>query len=333
MSSEAVPLGSISDPYEYLQISLNPDGTLSRSLDALPRTSATPHSNISTSVLSKDVSINPAKNAWARIFLPKKALVDPISPNKLSLLVYFRGGGFILGSPDLALGHEFCSNIASELPVMVISASYRLAPEHRLPAAYDDAMEALYWIKTIQDDWLRDYADYSNCFLMGTSSGGNITYNVGLRAAQEINNLLPLKIKGLILHQPFFGGVQKIESELRLENDTFFPRCVSDLMWELSLPIGVDHDHKYCNPMVGDDDQGFTIWEKIKQLGWRVLVTGCDGDELIDRQVELVKMMEEKEIQVVGRFGVGGFHGFEFVDSSKAKALHPVLKNFMLSSQ
>ncbi|XP_022718104.1 probable carboxylesterase 120 [Durio zibethinus] len=330
MSAETVPLPSITDPYEYLQISLNPDGTLTRRPNAYPRTSATPLSNISTEVLSKDIPISPEKNTWARIFLPKQALVDPMSANKLPLLVYFHGGGFILGSPDLTMFHEFCSNIASELPVMVLSATYRLSPEHRLPAAYDDGMEALHRIKTIQDDWLRDYADYTNCYLMGSSAGANLVYYVGLRAAQEIDNLFPLKIKGLILHQPFFGGVQRTESESRLVNDPFFPPCVSDLMWELSLPIGVDRDHKYCNPMGGGGS--FTILEKIKRLGWRVLVTGCDGDQLIDRQIELMKMMEEKEIQVVGRFGVGGFHGFELVDSSKAKALHVVLKNFMLSS-
>ncbi|XWS27535.1 hypothetical protein CRYUN_Cryun26dG0124100 [Craigia yunnanensis] len=288
MSAETIHFGSITDPYQYLQISLNPDGTLTRSSGAFPRTSTTPHSNISTAtVLSKDILINQANNSWARIFLPKQVLVDPISANKLPLLVYFHGGGFILGSPDLTMFHEFCSNIASELPVIVLSASYRLAPEHRLPAAYDAGIEALHWIKTIQDDWLRDYADYSNCFLMGSSAGGNMAYHVGLRAAQEIDNLSPLTIRGLILHQPFFGGVQRTESELRLVNDLFFPPCVSDLMWELSLPIGVDCDHMYCNPTVGGDF--ITISEKIQRLGWRVLVTGCDGDQMIDRQMELVK--------------------------------------------
>ncbi|OMP09770.1 Alpha/beta hydrolase-3 [Corchorus olitorius] len=322
----SIPLAPITDPYEYLQITLNADGTLTRRY-ALPLSSAEPNSNISQ-VLSKDIPINPTKGTRARIFLPKQAL-NPISPNKLPLLVYFHGGGFIICSLDFTMFHEFCSNIASELQVIVVSAGYRLAPEHRLPAAYDDAMEALHLIKTIPDDWLRDYADYSNCFLMGSSAGGNMAYQVGLRAAEEIDHFSPLKIRGLILHQPFFGGVQRTESETRLINDPTFPQCLSDLMWELSLPISVDRDHKYCNPTVAN---GFIDLEKIKRVEWRVLVTGCDGDPLIDRQIELVKMMETIGIQVVGHFGVGGFHGLELIDSSKANALHVELKSFIWPS-
>ncbi|KAK8579395.1 hypothetical protein V6N13_142604 [Hibiscus sabdariffa] len=320
MAAESIPLGStiIEDPCKYLHITLNPDGTLTRSPNAFPTTSP--------DISSKDVPINPANSTWARIFLPKP---PPLHPNKLPLLLYFHGGGFILGSPDLAMFHEFCSNVAAELPVLLVSAGYRLAPEHRLPAAYDDGMEALRWVKTVQDDWLRDHADFSNCFIMGSSAGGNMAYHVGLRAAQETDDLSPLKIKGLILHQPFFGGVQRTQSELIQVNDPFFPPCVSDLMWELCLPVGTDRDHTYCNPTAGKDS--FSVLEEMGRLGWRVLVTGCDGDQMIDRQMELVKMMEKKGIKVEGRFGAGGFHGLEFVDSSKAKSLKLVLQNFILS--
>ncbi|GMJ13785.1 carboxyesterase 20 [Hibiscus trionum] len=311
----------IVDPCAYLHITLNPDGTLTRSPDAFP--TASPTISSTATVLSKDIPINPANNTWARIFLPKQP------PNKLPLLLYFHGGGFILGSPDLAMFHEFCSNIAGELPVLLVSAGYRLAPEHRLPAAYDDGMEALRWVKTVEDDWLRDHADYSNCFVMGSSAGANMAYHVGLHAARETDDLSPLKIKGLILHQPFFGGVRRTESELRLVNDPFFPPCVSDLMWELSLPVGADRDHTYCNPTAGEDS--FGVLDEMERLGWRVLVTGCDGDQLIDRQTELVKMMEKKGIKVEGRFGGGDFHGFEFDDSSKAKLLHLVLQDFIFS--
>ncbi|KAE8653804.1 Carboxylesterase 1 [Hibiscus syriacus] len=322
MAGESTPLGSIIDPCEYLHITINPDGTLTRSPDAL--LTAPPNTSTATAI-SRDIPINPSNNTWARIFLPKQ----PTSPTKLPILLYFHGGGFIIGSPDLAIFHEFCSNIAGQLPVLLVSAGYRLAPEHRLPAAYDDGMEALHWVKTVQDDWLRDHGDYSNCFIMGSSAGGNMAYHVGLRAARETDDLSPLKIKGLILHQPFFGGVGRTESELRLVNDPFLPLCVSDLMWELCLPVGADRDHSYCNPTVGEDSFGGL--EEMEGLGWRVLVTGSDGDHMIERQKELVKMMEKKGIKVVGRFGVGDFHGFEFFDSSKANLLYLALQNFIFS--
>ncbi|KAK0595349.1 hypothetical protein LWI29_005843 [Acer saccharum] len=93
---------------------------------------------------------------------------------------------------------------------------------------------------------------------MGSSAGGNLAYNVALcAAAAEVddhdhkhNNLLPLKIRELILHHLAFGGVNRTGSEIRLLNDKILPACVSDLGWELSLPLGADCDYKYCNPMV-----------------------------------------------------------------------------------
>jgi acetyl esterase/lipase len=313
------------DPYQRLQIVLNPDGTITRLLE-IPETPPTSDPSLRIPVLSKDIPINQSNNTWVRLFLPSEALDN--SPTKLPLVVYYHGGGFIICSPASSIFHDFCVNMAIELRVIIASVEYRLAPEHRLPAAYDDAVEALHWIRTAQDDWLRKYADFSSCFLMGSSAGGNIAYHAGLRAADEVGHLEPLKIRGLILHQPFFGAIQRTGSELRLVNDPVLPQSASDLMWELSLPIGVDRDHEYCNPTVGG---GSKLLEKIKVLGWRIFVSGYDGDPLFDRQVESVKMLEQKFVQVVAHFGVGGCHGVEFSDPQKAKALFRVAKDFILS--
>ncbi|CAL5407741.1 unnamed protein product [Camellia sinensis] len=86
---------------------------------------------------------------------------------------------------------------------------------------------------------------------MGTSAGANIAYHAGLRATQFIGDLQPLKIKGLILHHPFFGGSDRVGSELGLIKDPVLTIPGTDLRWELSLPVGADRDHEYCNPTVG----------------------------------------------------------------------------------
>ncbi|KAM3688512.1 hypothetical protein ACJW31_10G156100 [Castanea mollissima] len=327
MSGQDAPINPTGDPYQLLQIVRNPDGTITRSLN-IPETPPTSDPNLPISVLSKDIPINQSNNTWVRIYLPREAL-DSSSQLKLPLIVYFHGGGFILYSAASSSVHDQCVSKANELRVIIASVEYRLAPEHRLPAAYDDAVEALYRIKTTQDDWLTKHADFSNCFIMGMSAGGNIAYQAGLRVAAEADHLRPLNIRGLILQQPFFGGTQRSESELRLVNDPTSPLCVTDLMWELSLPIGVDRDHEYCNPTVGG---GSKLLEKIRLLGWKVLVTGCDGDHLFDRQVELAKLLEEHGVHVVGHFGVGGCHGVDFHDSSRGKAFLEQVKNFILIS-
>ncbi|KAM4087177.1 hypothetical protein ACJW30_10G158000 [Castanea mollissima] len=316
MSSQTAPSNPTVDPYQILQIALNADGTITRHRE-IPNTPPTPDPSHSTPVLSKDIPLNQSNNTWVRIFLPREVL-DHNSSTKLPLIVYFHGGGFILFSAASSIFHDFCVNMAIDLHVIIVSVEYRLTPEHRLPAAYDDAMEALHWIKTTPDGWLRDYADLSNTFIMGASAGGNIAYHAGLRASVETDKLEPLLIiRGLILQQPFFGGTKRSESELRLVNDPTLPLCVTDLTWELSLPIGVDCDHEYCNPTVGG---GSKLLEKIKLLGWKVLLTGCDGDQLFDRQVGLMKLLEEHGVHVVGHFGVGGCHGMDFHDSSRGKA-------------
>ena len=111
---------------------------------------------------------------------------------------------------------------------MIVSVDYRLAPEHRLPAAYYDALEVLHWIKTTQEHWLIQYADLSSCFIMGDSGGGNVAYHAALLAAAQVDDLLPLKIRGLILLKPFFGGVKRTESELRLANQPIVPPSSTD---------------------------------------------------------------------------------------------------------
>lgn len=86
--------------------------------------------------------------------------------------------------------------MAAKLTAVVVSIDYCLAPMHHLPAAYEDAVEASHWIKSADDVWLRQFADVSKCFLMGTSTGGNISYHVGLRASTTIDEFAPLKIGG-----------------------------------------------------------------------------------------------------------------------------------------
>ncbi|KAJ4719089.1 carboxylesterase 1-like [Melia azedarach] len=280
MSKESTPTNSTINPYEFLQIVPNADGTLTRDCSNYPSTVATPDpGNHTLPVLSKDVLVNHLNNTWVRIFLPRQALDSSFTP-KLPLIIHFHGGGFIILSAATKLQHDFCSNIAADLPAVIVSLEYRLAPEHRLPAAYDDAIEALHWIKTAQDEWLQQYANFSCCFLSGDSAGGNIAYHVGLRVAVEVDNILPLKIRGLMLNSPFFGGVKRTESELRSANNPLSPLCAIDLMWELSLPTGVDRDHEYCNPIVGG---GSKLLDQFKLLGWKVLLMGATEDPFFDQ--------------------------------------------------
>jgi acetyl esterase/lipase len=307
------------DPYKTLHLIPNPNGTVTR-LDIIPQSPPSPDPNLPTPALSKDLTINQSKHTWARIYLPHSKL-----KSKLPLIVFYHGGGFIFYSAASTYFHNFCANLANQTQSVVVSLEYRLAPEHRLPAAYDDSVEVLHWIKTSNDPWLTRHADYSRCYLMGESAGGNIAYNAGLRGASIVDKIKPVNIKGLILIQPFFGGTKRTPSELRLEKDLNLPLIVTDSMWNLSLPFGVDRDYVYSNPTVNG---GGKILDKIRLFKWKVAVFGCDGDQLVDRQRYLVKLLEGKSVNVVGQFYSGGRHGIFVGDPSMSEKVFDLVKSF-----
>jgi acetyl esterase/lipase len=70
----------------------------------------------------------------------------PRLPNRLvPTLVYFHMGGCVIG--DLETCHVFCSHIASRTSCLVVSVDYRLAPEHKFPAAVEDGLAAFRWVR------------------------------------------------------------------------------------------------------------------------------------------------------------------------------------------
>ncbi|XP_047957983.1 carboxylesterase 1-like [Salvia hispanica] len=312
------------DTLSGLGFSRNPDGSVTRTID-MPKTPPLSDTNSPAPVLTKDVPLNPSTNTSLRLFLPRTTL-DPATtgPTLLPLIIYAHGGGFIILSAASAVCHLFCSTLALSTPALVASVEYRLAPEHRLPAAYDDCMQALSWAKTTTDEWIVNYADRSSCYVMGTDAGANIALHVGLRAAECGDDLKPLEIKGLILHQPFFGGVERTTSEMMLADNKILPIVATDLMWELSLPAGADRDHEYCNPMKGKVAQSLGLF---KERGWNVTTTSCGGDPLIDRQKEFEKAMEAKGVTLVSKYAGGECHGYDLLEPSKAELLMCALKD------
>jgi acetyl esterase len=85
------------------------------------------------------------------------------------LLVYFHGGGWVLGSLDSA--DSACRFLARHSGVSVLSVAYRLAPEHRFPAASDDAMAAFRFAVDRAEEWGHDPTLLA---VGGDSAGGNL---------------------------------------------------------------------------------------------------------------------------------------------------------------
>ena len=91
-----------------------------------------------------------------------------------SLLIWFHGGGWVIGSPDLSLAET--DRLASLADTQVLSLDYRMAPEHAFPAAYDDAVASVAWAIEHADELGIDPTRIS---VGGDSAGGNLAAAVG----------------------------------------------------------------------------------------------------------------------------------------------------------
>jgi acetyl esterase len=106
----------------------------------------------------------------ARLYLP--AATGP-----LPILVYYHGGGFVLGS--LAGWDPMLRSLANASGCAIVSVDYRLAPEHKFPAAVDDSYAALAWVA---QNAASLGGDASRLAVGGDSAGGNLAAVVSILA-------------------------------------------------------------------------------------------------------------------------------------------------------
>jgi acetyl esterase len=96
---------------------------------------------------------------------------------RLPVLVYFHGGGWVIG--DLETHDVLCRQLTAEAGVSVVAVDYRLAPEHKYPAAVDDAWAATRWIVAHAAEL---GIDAERVAVGGDSAGGNLAAVVALLA-------------------------------------------------------------------------------------------------------------------------------------------------------
>lgn len=147
------------------------------------------------------------------------------------------------------------------------------------------------------------------CFVAGDSAGGNIAHHVTLRASENFNKFKEIKIIGLLGLQPFFGGEERVESELRLTKAPILNVESTDWMWKCFLPEGADRNHHAAR--VFGDGRSLQATKKLKSIGFpKTLVVVGGHDPLQDWQKKYVDWLENcgKEVEVLEYPNT--FHGF-----------------------
>jgi acetyl esterase len=107
-------------------------------------------------------------------------------------LVYFHGGGWVIG--DLDTHDVLCRELAEDGRCVVVAVDYRMGPEHRFPAAPDDCLAATRWVMAQAGALGLDAARFA---VGGDSAGGNLAAVVSL-AWRDAGDATPLKFQLLI---------------------------------------------------------------------------------------------------------------------------------------
>ncbi|XP_044969545.1 probable carboxylesterase 18 [Hordeum vulgare subsp. vulgare] len=271
------------------------DGTVNRRLysvaDRVLRVRAGPRPDPS-GVRSADFDVDASRGLWARVF----SFSSPVPQAPLPVVVYFHGGGFAMFSARQCYFDRLCRRICRGVGAVVVSVEYRLAPEHPYPAAYDDAVDTLRFIDANgvpgMDEGVR--VDLSSCFLAGESAGGNIIHHAANRWAAAAPTPSSVRVAGLLSVQPYFGGEERTESELRL--DGVAPIVTlrrADFWWRAFLPEGASRDH----PAAHVTDENAELTEAFPPA--MVLVGGLDPLQDWQRRYADVLRRKGKAVEVV----------------------------------
>jgi acetyl esterase/lipase len=199
--------------------------------------------------------------AGLHVVQPKRAL-----PADAPLVVYFHGGGYIVGG--LGSHVPFCSRLGSALGARVLFADYRLAPEHPFPAAFQDGLAA--WAHA------RGMAG-GKVFLAGDSAGGGLA----LAVAQAVVAQGGRVADGLILFSPW--------ADLTLSGKSLSANAATDAM--LSMKILTRMRDLYLAGQEPGDKRDSPLFDANVKLP-PVMVVYSESEVLRDDSTRLVKKLK-----------------------------------------
>jgi acetyl esterase len=236
----------------------------------------------------------PAGPIRARAYAPVAAV------GSQPALIYFHGGGFVVGGLESHDG--LCRLLVAEGGFKVIAVDYRLAPEHPYPAAVDDAWAAFQWIEANAADL---GVDGGRIAMGGDSAGGMLT--------AIITQLARGKAKPRIAYQLLMFPNTQVGSETSSLNEFavgyFLERRAIEFFNSLYLPPGIDRNAPKVSPLRAKEfsglppayvmlsgfdplhDEGLAYGEKLKAAG--VKVTIADYADMVHGFIYLQTVLPE----------------------------------------
>jgi acetyl esterase len=212
------------------------------------------------------------------------------------LLVYFHGGGFVLGSLD---SHDLtCRNVVRASGYKVISVDYRLAPEHAFPAAPEDCFAATEWAARNAAEL---NIDAQHIAVGGDSAGGNLAAAVALMARDRGGPALAKQVLVYPVIDHFSHAVPSPYASYSTNAKGYMltSQAMEDF-WDLYLASADDRANPYASPIRAEDLRGLPP----------ALVITAEYDPLCDEGTAYAQRLQAAGVPVTLRHFDGMIHGF-----------------------
>ncbi len=246
-----------------------------------------PATNAQVRAVEDSVIAGPAGDLAIRTYRPE-------ADGPVPTVVYFHGGGFVIG--DLDTQDDHARLICRDVNAVVVSVDYRLAPEHPFPAGFEDCLAATRWVADHIDELGGDAARIA---VSGDSAGGNLAAAVAVACKDGGPSL-----KAQLLLYP---GVDFRQDETlypsRVENGEGYFLSAVDMAWFRDHYLGGETTHE------NDPRASVLLTEDLAGLPAAVVGTG-EYDPLRDEGEAYATSLEKAGNTVVLHRFDGLIHGF-----------------------
>lgn len=214
--------------------------------------------------------------------------ISPLNAPREKAILYFHGGGFRLGS--VASHRDLIAQIACAGGCRVLAINYRLAPEHRFPAALDDALAAY--------DWMRGQGlKPGNIAFAGDSAGGNLV----------LAAMLALRERGLPL--PVAAALMSPWTDLAATGASYVTRADADPIHQRPMILALarnylDEHGDPCHPLVSP------LYADLRGLP-PLLIQAGDRETVRDDSVMLAEKARAAGVDVDLQVWDGMIHVFQ----------------------
>ncbi len=215
----------------------------------------------------------------------------PEAGNKLPALVYYHGGGWVFGSLDSV--DRSCRALANASGCVIISVDYRLAPEHKFPAAVEDADAALRYVAEHAAEF---NIDPNRIAVGGDSAGGNLAAVVCLMARDRGGP----KIAFQLLVYPVTDYDDDRPSSQEFAQGHFLTRPMMDYFWGHYLAGPEDGRRPYASPINADSLAGLPP----------AMVITAECDPIRDQGESYAQRLRESGVSVSVKRYEGAIHAF-----------------------